>query len=54
VKAVVGFPYMAKVVLNVIDGDSVFEQERVKDLGGKVGEEAGLGGRIDGEGGVEK
>lgn len=53
-EAVVGFPYMAKVMLNVIYGDGVLEQEGVKDLRGKVGKEAGLGRGIDGEGGVEK
>ena len=52
-EAVVGRPYIAKMVLSVIAGDSI-EKERVKNLRGKVGKEAGLGGRIDSECGVEK
>ncbi len=53
-EAVAGRPYIAKVVLSVTAGDSIGEKERVKNLRGKVGKEAGLGGRIDSECRVEK
>jgi hypothetical protein len=35
-------------MLSVIAGDGINGKERVENLRGKVGKEAGLGGRIDG------
>ena len=44
VEAVVGCPNVAELMLSVIPGDGINGKERVEDLRGKVGEEAGLGG----------
>jgi hypothetical protein len=43
VEAVVSCPYVAEVVLSIIAGDGIGGKERVEDLRGKVGKEAGLG-----------
>jgi len=43
-EAVVCCPYVAEVVLSIIAGDGINGKKRVKNLRGKVGEEAGLGG----------
>jgi hypothetical protein len=40
-------------MLSIIAGDGVNGKERVENLGGKVGKEAGLRGRIDGQRRVE-
>jgi hypothetical protein len=44
VETVVGCPNVAKLILSIIAGDSISGEERVENLGGKVGKEAGLGG----------
>ena len=43
-EAVVGSPNVAELVLSIIAGDGINGKERVENLGGKVGEEAGLRG----------
>jgi hypothetical protein len=43
-----GCPNVAELMLSIIAGDGISGKERVENLGGKVGKEAGLGGWIDG------
>jgi hypothetical protein len=39
-----GRPNVVELMLSIIAGDGVNGKERVENLGGKVGKEAGLGG----------
>ena len=39
-----GCPNVTELMLSIIAGDGVDGKERVENLGGKVGKEAGLGG----------